>query len=66
MAYVTYLVSINNPNYNLIDENGNTTTSISTTHYYIPIKYNEDAYSNGIFFLCKNCKKEIEIKIKSL
>ena len=43
MAYVTYLVSINNPNYNLIDENGNTTTSISTTHYYIPIKYNEDA-----------------------
>lgn len=43
MAYVTYLVSINNQNYNLIDENGNTTTSISTTHYYIPIKYNEDA-----------------------
>ena len=43
MAYVTYLVSINNPNYNLIDENGNTTTSISTTHYYVPIKYNEDA-----------------------
>ena len=30
------------------------------------IKYNEDAYSKGIFFLCKNCKKEIEIKIKSL
>lgn len=30
------------------------------------IKYNEDACSKGIFFLCKNCKKEIEIKIKSL
>ncbi len=27
------------------------------------IKYNEDAYSKGIFFLCKKCKKEIEIKI---
>ena len=27
------------------------------------IKYNKDAYSNGIFFLCKKCKKEVEIKI---
>ena len=27
------------------------------------IKYSKDAYSKGIFFLCKNCKKEIEIKI---
>jgi len=27
------------------------------------IKYQEDAKANGIFLLCKNCKKEIEIKI---
>ena len=27
------------------------------------LKYDRDAYSKGIFFLCKNCKKEIEIKI---
>lgn len=27
------------------------------------IKYNKDAYSEGIFFLCKNCKREVEIKI---
>lgn len=27
------------------------------------IKYKTGAYSKGIFFLCKNCKNEIEIKI---
>ena len=29
------------------------------------IKYKEDAFSKGIFLLCKNCKKEIEIKINN-
>lgn len=28
------------------------------------IKYNEDAYSKGVFLLCKKCGKEIEIEIK--
>ena len=28
------------------------------------IKYNKNAQSKGIFLLCKNCKKEIEVKIK--
>lgn len=27
------------------------------------LKYCEDAESKGIFFLCKKCKKEVEIKI---
>lgn len=27
------------------------------------VKYNQDANSEGVFFLCKKCKKEIEIKI---
>ena len=27
------------------------------------VKYKKDANSNGVFLLCKNCKKEIEIKI---
>ena len=26
-------------------------------------KYNKGANSKGVFLLCKNCKKEIEIKI---
>lgn len=29
------------------------------------IRYEEDAKSKGIFLLCKNCKKEIEIKINN-
>ena len=27
------------------------------------IKFKKDAYSTGVFLLCKNCKKEIEIII---
>lgn len=27
------------------------------------IRYRKDAISKGVFLLCKNCKKEIEIKI---
>ena len=27
------------------------------------VKYKKGANSNGVFLLCKNCKKEIEIKI---
>lgn len=27
------------------------------------VKYRKDANSKGVFLLCKNCKKEIEIKI---
>ena len=27
------------------------------------VKYNENANAKGVFLLCKNCKKEIEIKI---
>lgn len=30
------------------------------------VKYEQGAYSKGIFFLCKNCKKEIEIKINKV
>lgn len=29
------------------------------------IRYKEDAESKGVFLLCKNCKKEIEIKINN-
>ena len=29
------------------------------------IKYEKDANSKGIFFLCKKCKKEIEIIINN-
>ena len=29
-------------------------------------KYEKDANSKGVFLLYKNCKKEVEIKIKSL
>lgn len=29
------------------------------------IKYKEDAKASGIFLLCKNCKKEIEIIINN-
>lgn len=29
------------------------------------IKYKEGAQADGIFFLCKNCKREIEIRINS-
>lgn len=29
------------------------------------IKYEKDAYSKGIFLLCKNCGKEVEIIIKN-
>lgn len=28
-------------------------------------KYKEDAECKSVFFLCKNCKKEIEILIKN-
>lgn len=28
------------------------------------LKYEKGAESKGIFFVCKNCKKEIEILIK--
>ena len=28
------------------------------------IKYNKNAQSEGIFLLCKNCGREVEIKIK--
>lgn len=27
------------------------------------LKYNENAFAKGVFLLCKNCGKEIEIKI---
>lgn len=27
------------------------------------IKYEDNAYSKGVFLLCKNCGKEVEIKI---
>lgn len=27
------------------------------------VKYKVDAFSKGIFLICKNCKSEIEIKI---
>lgn len=27
------------------------------------VKYEKDANAKGVFLLCKNCKKEIEIKI---
>ena len=30
------------------------------------IKYNKDAYSKGVFFLCKKCKNEVDIKISCL
>lgn len=30
------------------------------------IKYERDANSKGVFLLCKNCKKEIEIKINNM
>lgn len=30
------------------------------------VKYEEYASCRGVFFLCKNCKKEIEVKIQSL
>ncbi len=29
------------------------------------IKYSKDAKSQGIFLLCKNCGKEVEIKINN-
>ena len=29
------------------------------------IKYNKDAKAEGIFLLCKNCGKEVEIKINN-
>lgn len=29
------------------------------------IKYENNAHSNGIYIMCKNCKEEIEIKIKN-
>jgi transcription elongation factor Elf1 len=29
------------------------------------IRYEEDAESKGVFLLCKNCKKEIEININN-
>lgn len=29
------------------------------------IKYRKDAISKGVFLLCKNCGKEIEIKINN-
>lgn len=27
--------------------------------------HNKDAYSKGIFLLCKNCKTEVEIKLNT-
>ena len=29
------------------------------------IKYNDGAYSNGIFLLCKKCGQEVEIKVNN-
>ena len=29
------------------------------------IKYSKDAKAKGIFLLCKNCGKEVEIRIKN-
>lgn len=29
------------------------------------ILYSKDAYSQGVFLKCKNCGKEVEIKIKN-
>lgn len=29
------------------------------------IKYNKDAYSKGVFLLCKKCGREIEIRINN-
>lgn len=51
VSNVTYYVSVNNPNFNILDSNGNATTSVTTSNVTVPtkLKNNSSTYNDIVY-----------------